>query len=436
MQMSRKAGAMCRHHRYAGMLVALSMVMAGRAGQAAELRLLHADPTAVRQTLLPADRTGTDPTLLLQFDAGGEQHALQLHANQELAAAFPELPRTTEAFQGRVEGYPDSWAALTRIGGRWTGIWYDGAEYFGVDSAATLAVAPHSGALMVYRLRDLVWDEEPSLEDDVLVPQNGAQLATLPLSLLPPEIQPSRQLAISVVADAALAQRHGEDLQANLLAQLNVIDGIFANQLGVRIAAGSVTVFEDRSTQPFGNVTDAEDLLDAVSDWRARTPAQRQSGLTHLFTGRDLNGRTVGMAYLDSLCSRRFSASLSQSTGPTGFAALVAAHEIGHVFGAPHDGDTARACAAAPAGYLMSPRISGSQEFSSCSIGQMTARIQEASCLATLPEGSEWPQDPERPGAQGGSGTLPVTSLVLLGMLAAAGVRRRIFQIRANQSAK
>jgi len=435
MQVSRKAGAMCWHHRCTGMLIALSMVVAGRAGQAAELRLLHADPTAVRQTLLPAGRTGTDPTLLLQFDAGGERHALQLHANPGLAGAFPDLPRTVEAFQGRVEGYPDSWAALTRIGGRWTGIWYDGAEYFGVDSAASLSVAP-STALMVYRLRDLVWDEEPSLEDDVRVPDNVEQLAILPLSLVLPENPPSRQLAIAMVADAALAQRHGGDLQANLLAQLNVIDGIFANQLGVRITAGSVTVFDDRSTQPFGNATDAEDLLDAVSNWRARTAAQRQAGLTHLFTGRDLNGRTVGMAYLDSLCSRRFSAGLSQSTGPTSFAALVAAHEIGHVFGAPHDGDTARACAAAPAGYLMSPRISGSQEFSSCSIGEMTARTAEASCLVTLPEGSEWPQEPARPGAQGGSGTLPVTSLVLLGMFAAAGVRRRILQIRANHSAR
>jgi hypothetical protein len=336
------------------------MLIAGQAGHAAELRLLHANPVAVRQSLLPGG-AGTGPALLLQFDAGGESHALRLHPNIALAAAFPALPPGAEAFQGAVEGYPGSWAALTRIGSRWSGIWYDGAEYFGVESAASLSVDPDPGTLVVYRLRDLVWDEEPSLEGDVRVaPQNGAQLASLPLAVLAPG-QPTRQLAIGVVADASLARREGEELQASLLAQLNVVDGLFASQLGVHISAASVTVFEARASQPFSGTTDAEDLLDELSDWRSKTLLQRQAGLTHLFTGRDLDGRTVGMAYLDSLCSRSFSASLSQSTGPVSFAALVAAHEIAHVFGAPHDGDEARACAAAPAGYLMSPRISGSQ---------------------------------------------------------------------------
>lgn len=417
------------------------LAIAGRGLHAAEMRLLHADPSTVRQRPLSSSDAGADrATLQLQFDAGGREHVLRLRLNEELRATPGRTGSAGEPWHGRVAGYPDSWAAVTRIGERWSGIWYDGAEYFGVDTARALAPGhPDTDAgLMVYRLRDVVWDTEPSFEGDMLAaPENGAQLAAeVQAVTLLPGGQPSRLLALAVVADALLAQQYGDELEANLLAQLNVIDGVFANQLGVRIAAATVTLYERQADEPFSSTTDAEDLLDELGGWRAATLSQRQAGLTHLFTGRDLKGRTVGMAYLDSLCSRQYSASLSQATAPVSFAALVAAHEIAHVFGAPHDGDADRACAAAPAGYLMAPRITGSQQFSSCSLEQMAPQLSTASCLSALPIGGEGPEQPALPEVQGGSGALAGVSIALLGMLAAARVRRRRFQMRANQSAR
>ncbi len=56
-------------------------------------------------------------------------------------------------------------------------------------------------------------------------------------------------------------------------------------------------------------------------------------------TGRNLETQTVGIAYISGLCSAEFGTSLSQSGLDTMRAALIAAHEIGHNFGAPHDGE-------------------------------------------------------------------------------------------------
>jgi hypothetical protein len=345
------------------------------------------------------------------------------------------------AYTGQAGPYAGSWAAVTRIGNRWSGIWYDGGEYFGVDSAAALAQASPDAAgrppdsLMVFRLRDVLW-EDMALEDDTLqAPVTGAELARqlAPFALTIGADEAKRRLDVAVVGDELLVAQDGDDAEANLLARLNVIDGLFASQLGIRVAAGSVTLFTSRDEEPFGRTTNPGELLDELSAWRHGNAGQRENGLTHLFTGRNLNGRTVGMAYMDSLCSRRYSTSLSQATASVGFAALIAAHEIAHVFGAPHDGEEATACVAAPSGYLMAPRINGSQEFSQCSLDQMAPQLQ-ASCLVPIRTG--WPAEgPEPSTGSGGGGALPAWMTALLGALVAARLRRRI-QSRANQSAR
>jgi len=418
-----------------------ALLLAGALGPAlaAEVRLLHADPATVRAMAPPA-ASGARSTVQVEFEADGRVHVLALRPNAALGRIAERLSGQAQAFEGDVGGYIGSWAAVTRIGNRWSGIWYDGGEYFGIDTAGALAAASPdaaarpAGDLMVYRLRDALW-EEMSLDGDTRpVPVTGAQLAKglAPMAATFP-VEPLRRLEIGVVADALLAGQDGTDVEANLLARLNIIDGLFASQLGVRISAGSISIYTRYEDEPFGRTTNPEHLLDELSAWRNNDAGQRESGLTHLFTGRNLNGRTVGMAFTDALCHRRYSTSLSQATASVNFSALIAAHEMAHVFGAPHDGDDAGACATTPTDYLMGPRINGSQQFSQCSLEQMAPQVQVASCLAPIPTG--WPAEIPEPSTQGGGGALPPWLPALLGLLAVARLRRRI-QIRANQSVR
>jgi hypothetical protein len=128
-------------------------------------------------------------------------------------------------------------------------------------------------------------------------------------------------------------------------------------------------------------------LLGEVGAFRQQllaTASAQAGGLTHLVTGRDLDGTTVGIAYIGTLCSARYGVSLSE--GLNGFGDLVAAHELGHNFGAPHDGEapsngTTNACQTAPQDYLMAPRVNGSRTFSQCSLEQMAPQLARASCL-------------------------------------------------------
>jgi uncharacterized repeat protein (TIGR01451 family) len=75
---------------------------------------------------------------------------------------------------------------------------------------------------------------------------------------------------------------------------------------------------------------------------------------------------------------------LSEGTDNATFDSLVAAHEIGHNFGAPHDGVTG-ACEAEPLSFIMAPTLNGSLEFSPCTIAIMQANAAQASCVSALP---------------------------------------------------
>jgi hypothetical protein len=271
---------------------------------------------------------------------------------------------------------------------------FDGAHYFGVDNARSLAAisvdaaraAPDS--TLVYRLADMKLDNV-SFEGDIRLPtaevlaQDVANELAQPQSAEPimaAATLATKRLAVALIADAELAAQDGAAVESNMLARLNVVDGIFSNQVGVRLQSLSVTVMSAGS-QPF-TTTDSSALLEELKTYRFGTSTQRSAGLSHLMTGRNLDGRTIGIAYIGGLCSNSFSASLSEARSDIGFDALVAAHEIGHVFGAPHDAEVGSACEAEKPIHLMAAQLNGKNDFSQCSLDQIAPVVSRAACLA------------------------------------------------------
>ncbi|NJO13519.1 MAG: hypothetical protein HC872_08710 [Gammaproteobacteria bacterium] len=170
----------------------------------------------------------------------------------------------------------------------------------------------------------------------------------------------TEQIEIAFVADFELSQRFGTDTQATMMARANVLDGIFDSQVGVTIVP-FFQIFTD-SNDPF-TASNASTLLNELSTYRRNTPNIRSRGLAHLMTGRALDGNTAGVAFIGALCSVGSGAGLSEGTGSNTVASLIAAHEIGHNFGAPHDAEAGSACASTPGTFLMNPQINGSTTF-------------------------------------------------------------------------
>jgi hypothetical protein len=176
--------------------------------------------------------------------------------------------------------------------------------------------------------------------------------------------------------------------ESNLLSIANVVDGIFFGQVGVHISVAELQTYAEPDA--FSG-TDATALLGQLGDFKFDTPALRGQGLVHLLTGRDLDERPgtaqgirlLGTANFAALCDERLSVGLTQFTSLS-TAAVVAAHEIGHNFGAPHDAQAGSPCESTPDDFLMSPFVNGSHQFSQCSLQQMEAELAAATCLTDL----------------------------------------------------
>ncbi len=401
------------------MLIAVpATVIAGAPPAAAEVRILnHESLPQIRfdeaadgaSRASHAQKTGRAEAL--SFQAFGRAFKLQLQDN---AALLKETARQAQKagsltgyrlFRGSVENQPGSWVRLTLIENRftgasnvvrkWTGAIWDGHSLYSIAPAESLADAlvqplDPDATHVIYRLEDTII-EQGSMTCGTAIGANPDRSAASAYLKLVAELQDSaaldaagatREILLSAIGDGPFVESFGADSEAALLSRFNIVDGIFSEQVGVQIRVSDLRLYQPGDT----TFTESESgaLLDQLTELRASSPSLQATGVTHLFTGRNLDGTTVGVAYLDALCNNRYSTGLSEARRNLTSDALIAAHEIGHNFGAPHDGDPDDACASTPETFIMAPSGNGSDQFSACSIQQMQPTIAAASCLRAV----------------------------------------------------
>jgi hypothetical protein len=388
------------------------------------------------EELQPAlSRASKGDTATLEFTAFGRDFRLRLSSNPRLAQVA--AGSSVQLYQGTIEGVPRSWARISVLDGLPRGMIWDGRELFVVDAAPEGVNYGAAGTVM-YKLSDAVLERDVSLTDDVVEkPRDAAASYGALIGELRVRTQAlqdgvaTETVGISVLGDADFVARYPSETQARdaILVRLNNVDGIFSAQVGVALQIESV----DLAGVPAASLTattDSSALLGELGRLRQRTAALSATGLSHLFTGRNLDGETAGVAYETALCSPRYSASLTEAHNSVALDSLITAHEIGHVFGAPHDG-TDECASTAQDQYIMAPRVSTSiTSFSQCSLDEINAVLDSYSCVVALPAAEPGPQPPATPvpppgdgGGGGGGGSLDPSLLLLL--LALRATRRQ-----------
>ena len=364
----------------------------------ADVTVQHADELVGYNIAAAHAPTSAAPGAMeLGFNALGKDFAVALEPNARLGPMVANLGGAAgaTAYRGSLRGRPGSWARIVLTPQGPSGLIADGGELYGIESERS--AANPRGNPTIFRLAD-VYIEPGTLSCGASrAPADAATtLAAMVAELETLEAQgASLNLDLGVVADFEFSAAFGGAAEAALLTRVNNVDGIFSEQVGVQVTVAEVDIFTDPN-DPF-TVSDASDLLNELAVYRGATPAQDAQGLTHLFTGRDMDGTTAGVAFLGALCARRsrfdalqrsFGAGLSEARrGPT-LDSLLAAHEIGHNFGAPHDAEADSACASTPEGFLMAPSpnpLSPTRNrFSQCSLDEMGREIATAACLTPI----------------------------------------------------
>ena len=164
---------------------------------------------------------------------------------------------------------------------------------------------------------------------------------------------------------------------ANVEARINNIVNTVNNQYEAEVGIThliSAIIVRTAEPDPYSS-TDAATLLNQFRNhWNAN-----QSGITRdlaqLFTGKELNSSTIGIAWLSAVCSN-YGYSLVQSDFSNTFACVtdLSAHELGHNWGADH-------CSCSS--YTMNPFITCANQFHpSLSIPQITSFRDSCTCLS------------------------------------------------------
>ena len=338
---------------------------------------------------------GTGP-VVLSFDALGQSFDFELEPNSNLlsAASRDALPDGVEIYRGQLAGTPGSWARIVVFDGMPSGVFSDGNQLYAIEVPGDSIVTATSP--VIFRLADTFVEPGAMTCGSESLSGNGAVLYSKLVGDLGDAVAQGpgavSEISIGAVGDFEFTSAQGGDANAAaaIVSRLNMVDGYFSQDIGVQIVVPFIETFStsadpfDTAADPVSGETDSGLLLNELVTYRQNTPAQDSLGLTHLYTGRDLVGSNVGVAWDDTLCRSGFGSGLSEGNGTALFDSLVAAHEIGHNFGAPHDG-VPGACAAEPTNFIMAPSVNFSTQFSQCSIGIMQANAALASCISALP---------------------------------------------------
>jgi hypothetical protein len=183
-------------------------------------------------------------------------------------------------------------------------------------------------------------------------------------------------LTLSTVADPELYARYGSDTNAHIAGIVNAAEVLFDKSLGIRFEIVKQHVYADVGALSIPE-TDPARLLKAFATSSENAAVMGVSvasfdqdvDVKHLFTGKDLDGTTIGIAYTGAVCNQpRYAYSLTQVTTGGG-APYYFAHEVGHNLGARHD----------TAGFgstsVMSPTIMVGSSFSQVSIDQINQHL-------------------------------------------------------------
>ncbi len=290
-------------------------------GQPATLGLTPFDIRAPRARVLLDDGTGD------LFDAGH----------------YP-----SHTYRGRIEGAPGSAVAASVVDGTIRGIAILGDGSVHGFQPAIRGVA---GAHVSYAISDILpgdghcgnADEGPDHAHDAggsdLGPEGPCNLATL----------------IATDSDHDYFVLNGSDVQATIDDVESIINGmdlIYTMDTRVTYFIGDHIVRTDpndpyTTSSPFGLRGQFQ------SEWN-----NNQQGIdrdiAHLFTGIDLDGGVIGIAFFNGVCSNTDGYALSQSRFSNNFVTRVGltAHELGHNWNAMH-------CNADPDCFIMCSGING-----------------------------------------------------------------------------
>jgi PKD repeat protein len=212
------------------------------------------------------------------------------------------------------------------------------------------------------------------------------------------------ELELAIASDQLMVAAYGSTgaVESHNIGVINDVEGDYTGSFNHDICFNIVTQYIATSFPgPWSASNDAGTLLGSFAGWGNAGNFGVTFDIGELWTDRDFDGGTVGIAYLNGVCNGNKYHCLQDFSSNSEFIRCMTSHELGHNFSATHD----NGCSGGE--FIMCPFVSSSSTWSAQSQSQMNPYIQSkinsgclSSCVAGPPLLSVFDWSPE-PGCVG-----------------------------------
>ncbi len=189
------------------------------------------------------------------------------------------------------------------------------------------------------------------------------------------------EVEIAIASDELMFNKYGSGaaVEAQETAVLNNVqtnwDDEFNDELSFFIS--EFFTVTTAGGDPWTNSTNASTLLSSFRSWGNSGGFAFPYDVAGLWTNRNFNGGTIGIAYLNGICNSSRYHCLQDFSSNSNLLRVLWSHELGHNFSALHD--------ASGSPTIMAPVINNTNAWSSASLSSINSYYPSRSCLTNCP---------------------------------------------------
>jgi len=293
-------------------------------------------------------------------------------------------PGPVRTYRGTVPGLQNAEARFNLAGQSLEGVILTPEEWYFVEPMRNYSASADPGEMVVYRRSDIL-EEEIGICGTSLAHRIGdAHTMVEPQVLAATSGISTADIATEADYEFVTASGGAAEANATILDILNQVDGIYQTQLSISLRVMYQHAWSTPD-DPYTATAPSAMLSEFRDHWNANFYAVAYD-LAHMWTGRDMDGSTIGIAYMSVVCqARSYSYGVSQRFTSAPGKYILSAHEIGHNFGASHP-DQASPPETTCANTIMNSSIGTGFTFCPFSTGEIAAHVQDSyACLTAGP---------------------------------------------------
>ncbi len=275
-------------------------------------------------------------------------HFQVLVQKDESETLYPHPAPPIATYRGTVREVPGTEVRATLWNGSLQGVIYAPDEVFGLQPLSMVDTGADPADHVVYRNSDLIQDSSRKCGTF-----DGNGLTAHQFEPLQPIPQPDRRHSfqagtglkitdLGLDADFEFYQLNGSNVNNTVIDMETVISGLEpyyeVPEIGITYEITTIIV-RTTSGAPYTSTNPNTLLEDEFrATWMSPPQTNIRRDTAHLFTGKNVDGSVIGIAYLNGICSTNIGYGLSQSrfSGNALARYALTAHELGHNWSAPH----------------------------------------------------------------------------------------------------